>query len=151
MQASPIQRTGQNFDLSADGLNFTVIRNGNLEVYRLAALTKKDEEQLKLAAADMPEKNDARIKLEPIRPKASGAEAAAAKPTNVFTLGMGDSESSADAALPNAPESAPVGDGASKTVDSGARPAAPAAAIEPDKPRSPPSLYGPDYPKPPGV
>lgn len=119
-QASPIQRTGQNFDLSPDGLSFTVIRNGNLDVFRLPELSKKDSEQVKLAAA-LVEKNDARIRLNPIRP------ASAAKTT------------------PPATTSEPVL--TVKSTDTPPENPSPADAQPEDAPRSRPSLYGPDYPK----
>ncbi len=121
-QASPIQRTGQNFDIAPDGLGFTVIRNGNLDVYRLPELSKKDVAQVKLAS-EMVEKNDARIRLNPARP------AAAAKTT--------PSPMAAEPAMtinaPSAPQEAPATVGDVKSVDDG--------------PRTAPSLYGPDYPK----
>src|SRR5208282_803621 len=84
VQPSPVQRTGQNFDLSPDGLSFTTLRNGNLEVYRLPDLTAKDQEQLKLAAADEPEKNIARIRLTPDR---SADPAPPAVPSKALTVG----------------------------------------------------------------
>ncbi len=119
VQAAPIQRTGQNFDISPDGLGFTVIRNGNLEVYHLPDLTSKDQAQIQLAAAAMVEKNDARIRLIPNRP-ASAAKLPPAQSQQVLTI--------------NAPS---------------ATPAANAGDIHPtdDAPRTAPSLYGPDYPK----
>jgi hypothetical protein len=139
--ASPIQRAGQNFDLSPDGLAFTVIRNGNLEIYRLPPLTKKDEEQLKLAAADVPPPSNDRIRLtvHPVTasqtpaPLASDAPAQAAAATSA----PGPAPASAPA-RPSAPES----NAAVSQPDS-------APATAPDEPRKPPSLYTPDYPKPP--
>lgn len=125
--ASPIQRTGQNFDLSPDGLQFTVIRNGNLEVYRLPELTPKDQDQIKLAAAAMVEKNDARIRLVPVRPATATAAkskaAAASAPPGEPALTI------------NAPSAAPT------------PPANAGDAQQDDTPRAAPSLYGPDYPK----
>ena len=118
VQASPIQRTGQNFDISPDGLSFTVIRNGNLDVYHLPELTRKDQDQVKLAAADMVEKNEARIRLAPVRPATASKMAPAAATQEVVTI-------NAPSPTPNAGDAQPTDDG----------------------PRSPPSLYGPDYPK----
>ncbi len=130
VQPSPIQRTGQNFDLSADGLNLTIIRNGNLEVYRLPELTAKDNEQVKRAAADMVEKSEARIGLMSKRP-ASNPKAAPLPSSPVPT------------APPSALEPAMTINAPSSTV-----PKANAGDAQPDDgPRTPPSLYGPDYPK----
>ena len=122
VQASPIQRSGQNFDISPDGLSFTVIRNGNLDVYRLPELTPKDQNQIKLAAAANVEKNDARIKLIPVRPNMPEKPVPSTPAEQVLTL--------------NAPIAAPT-------------PAANAGDVQSsdDGPRTPPSLYGPDYPK----
>ena len=128
VQASPIQRTGQNFDLSADGLSLTLIRNGNLEVYRLPELTPKDAEQVKRAAADVMEKTEARIGLMSKRP-AANPKAAAQPP----------------AAQPAVPASALE---PAMTLSTPAQPKANAGDAQPDDaPRAAPSLYGPDYPK----
>jgi hypothetical protein len=124
VQASPIQRTGQNFDISPDGLSFAVLRADHLDVFHLPPLTAKDQEQVKLAAADMPEKNDARIRLTITRP----AAAAPAKADTALTIPV-----DAPPALPSAPLPQ-------------SSPADPAA--DDDQPRKPPSLYGPDYPNP---
>ena len=123
VQASPIQRTGQNFDLSPDGLSFTVIRNGNLDIFHLPELSKKDAEEVKLAS-DVVERNDARIRLNPIRP------ATAAKSAPLPTTG--EPAMSINAPNPN-PEGPPANAGDVKPTD--------------DVPRPAPSLYGPDYPK----
>jgi hypothetical protein len=131
VQASPIQRTGQNFDLSPDGLSFTVIRNNVLEVYHLPALTSKDQDQLRLVATSTPEPNQNRILLVPLR------------------------TATAKNSLPNAPNPS----AAVQSVDDSSNLSAPAAPkanagdVQPspdsDTPRTPPSLYGPNYPKPP--
>jgi hypothetical protein len=167
VQASPIQRTGQNFDLSSDGLSFALIRNGNLEIYHLPALSSKDEAQLKLAAADIPEPNDARIRLASTRPPAPAGNKPSAAPTKALVI-----SANGTVTPPSAPQSAPpIADAPipSNPVDivnalalpdtpgSASAPAPaptavstpqPAPAPEPEAPRPPPSLYTPDYPKP---
>ena len=122
VMASPIQRTGQNFDLSENGLSFAVIRNGNLDVFHLPELSRKDAEQVKLAAA-LVEKNDARIRLNPIRPTGT-AKATPAPQTAESAITI------------NAPTPEPE---APKANAGDAQPS--------DGPRQAPSLYGPDYPK----
>jgi len=128
LMASPIQRTGQNFDLSPDGLSFTVIRNNVLEVYHLPALTSKDQDQLKLAASSTPERNENRIVLVPNR-----------------------SADTAKNSLPNAPNPAIQTVDDSSNLTTAPHPAATSGDVHPtadsDTPRTPPSLYGPDYPK----
>lgn len=120
VQASPIQRTGQNFDLSDDGLNFAVIRNGNLEVYRLPGLTAKDSAEVKKAAADMVERSDVRIGLTSKRPEAA-QKVPQAVPEVVPAMAVDAPSTTA--------QKANAGD------------------AQDDGPRKPPSLYGPDYPK----
>lgn len=123
MQASPIQLAGQNFDLSPDGLSFTVIRNGNVDLFHLPELSKKDAEQVRLAA-EMVEKNDARIRLNPIRPAA--ASKTTPPPTTAEPAMSINAPSHSSEGLPaNAGDAKPAEDG----------------------PRAAPSLYGPDYPK----
>jgi hypothetical protein len=133
VQPSPVQRTGQNFDLSPDGLNFTTLRNGNLEVYRLPDLTPKDQEQLKLAAADEPEKNIARIRLTPDRPPDAAPPSA---PSKALTVG---------GSAPVAPAPANTG-GLDLSDPATAKSPAPAPPVD-DTPRPPPSLYSPEHPK----
>jgi hypothetical protein len=82
VQASPIQRSGQNFDLSPDGLSFTVLRNGNLDIFHLPALTRTDLQQLQQAEASHPERNDARIRLTPARDSSAAKVAPALIPSN---------------------------------------------------------------------
>ena len=130
LRVTPVQRAGQNFDLSPDGLSFTVIRNNVLEVYHLPPLTSKDQDQLRIVATSTPERNDNRILLVPVR------TATAAKNN-----------------LPNAPNPAILTVEDSSNLSAPAAPKANAGDVqsspESDTPRTPPSLYGPDYPKPP--
>jgi hypothetical protein len=63
VQASPIQRAGQNFDLSPEGLHFAVVRNGNIEVYPLPGLTSADKKAVEEARKMAPERNDAPVRL----------------------------------------------------------------------------------------
>ncbi len=120
VQASPIQRAGQNFDLSPDGLAMTVLRAGNIEVYRLGPLTVQDQRAVEAAAKNAPERNDAQVRLKsapiaPVSVEASPAVTVAARPAG----------SSLDA-TPQTPENTPE-------------------AAEPA--RKAPSLYSPEHPK----
>ena len=63
LQASPIQRAGQNFDISPSGMELAIVRAGNIEIYRLPPLTAKDQKQMKLAAAMQPAKSEAPLLL----------------------------------------------------------------------------------------
>ena len=63
VQASPIQRAGQNFDLLPDGMALAVLRAGNIEVYRLGPLSAQDLRAVETAAKNAPERNDAQVRL----------------------------------------------------------------------------------------
>jgi hypothetical protein len=76
VQASPIQRAGQNFDLSPEGLHFAVVRNGNIEVYSLPELTNADKKALDEARKMQPEPNDAPVRLHSIAVAVAAAEPA---------------------------------------------------------------------------
>ncbi len=121
VQASPIQRAGQNFDLSPDGLAMAVLRAGNIEVYRLGALSAQDQRAVETAAKNAPERNDAQVRLKsaPIAP--GRVEEAPA-----VTVASRPAGSTLEPAL-QAPESAPE-------------------AAEPER-KAPPSLYSPEHPK----
>ena len=121
VQASPIQRAGQNFDLAPDGLAMAVLRAGNIEVYRLGPLSAQDQRAVESAAKNAPERNDAQVRLKstPIAP--GGVEEAPA-----VTVASRPAGSMIEAA-PQAPESTPE-------------------AAEPER-KAPPSLYSPEHPK----
>ena len=121
VQASPIQRAGQNFDLSPDGLEVAVLRAGNIEVYRLGSLSAQDQRAIEAAAKNAPERNDAQVRLKsapiaPERVEESPAVTVAARPAG-GTLG----------AAPQAAERTPE-------------------TAEPER-KAPPSLYSPEHPK----
>lgn len=119
---TPIQRAGQNFDFAPSGLAFATIRNGNIEIYKLPALSGQDDKNLKYAAALAPEANDANIKL------------------------TGIPAYTADAPTESAPEAAPAPVVATEPAK--AAPALPAPVADPtSEPRTPPTLYTPDHPR----
>ncbi len=55
---SPIERAGQNFALSPNGLALAVIHADAIEIYTLPALTTKDESDVKLAHSIAPPENN---------------------------------------------------------------------------------------------
>jgi hypothetical protein len=71
VDCSPIERAGQNFALSPDGLNFAVIRNEVIEIYNLPPLTAEEKKAVQLAKASEPEATDAIVHF---------AQAASAEP-----------------------------------------------------------------------
>jgi hypothetical protein len=59
----PIQRAGQNFSLSPNGLNLAIVHGDAIEVYELPPLTTKEQEAVKQAQAAAPPTNDAPIRF----------------------------------------------------------------------------------------
>ncbi len=132
--ATPIQRAGQNFDLSPNGMALAVVQSGNIAVYKLPALNGKDQSALKLATAMEPPPNEARIHLNstPIHAPGDAGSAEARKTEPV-------PESLPGATATSTP--APVTPGAEHTNVVGDVPV---------ERRKPPTLYDPDHPPKPG-
>jgi hypothetical protein len=63
VDCSPIERAGQNFALSPDGLSFALIHADAIEIYRLPPLTSKEENAVKLAQTAAPPENDLPVKF----------------------------------------------------------------------------------------
>ena len=121
VQASPIQRAGQNFDLAADGMEVAVLRAGNIEVYRLGTLSAQDKRAVETAQKDAPERNDAQVRL---------------KST---PIGQGRVEN-----LP-AMTVRPAGSMIEVPAPAASSESTPESA-EPER-KAPPSLYSPEHPK----
>jgi hypothetical protein len=138
---SPVERAGQNFALSPNGLSLAVVHAEALEIYSLPPLTSKEQTDVKLAESTAPEENDAPIRFAaeqtaPVAAEASAsAESDSSNPSNATdTLGH-----DATQGTPSAPTDA--------TSDSAAAPSpadpstAPAGDAPPTEPRKPPTLY----------
>ncbi len=127
VNASPVQRAGQNFDLSPGGTALAVVQGGSIAVYKLPGLTAKDQAELKRNQALEPPVNSARIELNSVRVvnKTETIEAPAES-------------------LPGAIESAPVPPPATPTERTNV------VGDVPVERRKPPSLYDPEYPPQPG-
>jgi hypothetical protein len=63
IEASPVQRFGDNYDLSPDGLRLAVIRGGAVEVHTLPALTEGDKAAILKAKALQPQDVQAAVSL----------------------------------------------------------------------------------------
>lgn len=144
IDCSPVQRAGENFALSPDGLKLAVVRQtmvhhaatkdeaaytqneAGVEVYALPPLSDADEAAVKTAEAMAPADVGARIVLALDAGKAQGSE-----------VDMGDTVEPADAATGAAPAGGPTPTPGNPAASEGdAQPA--------DAPRKPPTLYGPD-------
>jgi hypothetical protein len=166
VECSPVERAGQNFALSEDGLRLAVVRETMVrhaatkdyeaytaketavEVYPLPALTDKDQAAVKAAEALAPADSGARIDLALEKLAGPGAADSAAA-VGGADLGKG---SSAGAAA-GASQAAGAGSGAEGVAGGGTAGGTSAAngtatVVEgdpdPDVPRKPPTLYGPD-------
>jgi hypothetical protein len=60
---SPVERAGQNFTLSPNGLALAVLHADAIEIYNLPPLTTKDESDLKLAHSIAPPENNLPVRL----------------------------------------------------------------------------------------
>jgi hypothetical protein len=60
---SPVERAGQNFALSPNGLGLAVVHADAIEIYNLPPLTTKDESDLKLARSIAPPENNLPIQF----------------------------------------------------------------------------------------
>jgi hypothetical protein len=144
MDCSPIERAGQNFALSPDGLSLGVVADGAVEVYDLPPLTSKEQAAIKLAQASAPPINQLPVQLAaqtaPPSDSSSNAETQPAQP---------DSSSKA------APVAAPASQAETDTTNSPGKtpgpPATPPSAAAPtqdasgdaqsEESRKPPTLY----------
>ena len=142
IMADPVQRPAQNFDLSPDGLSLAVLRTGNIEIYRLPALSGKDVTALKLAAAMEPAKNDARVVLDskPLVPASHPAPAPAVSAASANPTSEGDSAAGVAhvTSRPSTPAVLPTPKSAGDAT---------ASENVPVEHRKPPSLYGTDQPR----
>jgi hypothetical protein len=155
VECSPIERAGQNFALSPDGLNFGVVADGAIEIYNLPPLNKKELTALKLAEASAPIPADLPVQMTAEAPTPSDSEASttsAQSPANQSSTQPVDAQPSPAATIApaaTAPDNASApATASSTTVNPPAN--APAAAApsesasgdaQTEEDRKPPTLY----------
>ena len=139
VSATPIQRAGQNFDLSPDGDKFVVLRAGNIEVYTLPGLTAKDRRALEVAQASVPEKNDAMVRLNSVIVEEKAEAAAEAADTKAQDKGVTRTPVSGGGA-----EALPAAEAVQQTT---AAQAEGALGDAQEGARKAPSLFTPEYPR----
>ena len=147
--ATPIQRVGQNFDLSPSGTQFAVLHAGNLEVYRLPELNGKETKAVKLAEALAPEKNEAVVRMGAVPVAAIRAEEAA-KTTErpADSIPTPAPPRPVPAAVPAPLPSAEAVQSESHAAPAKVEGAPTALGDQPQAgPRKPPSLYSSDHPR----
>ena len=145
VQATPIQRAGQNFDLSPSGEKFAVLRGANLEVYSLPTLNGKDLKAVKLAEGMTPEANDAPIRMGGVEVALKVAEKEEAKQTKESVAPNAADPASPAAARAEAPVQAlPAGEGVQTSAN---KPVVEALGDPQVGERKVPSLYTAEHPR----
>ena len=164
IECTPVERAGQNFALSPDGMRLAVVRQtmvrhaatkdaaayteleAGVELYVLPPLTAKDQAAVRAAQALAPVDTGTRIDVALARGSASSAkETAAGMKGTTAKAGVGNNSSTVTAEV--IPESSQVGAAAAEmTPEADAGPRAGSATsgdLPPNAPRKPPTLYGP--------
>ena len=158
IDCTPVERSGQNFDISPDGLRLGVIREAEIrhkgdagspantsksagvEVYALPPLTNQDRSDMKAAELTAPKDTGAAIDEALARVAASKSLAKAKDAIGQVAPAERVSEPPANVSTP-AGTIAQNGDSGSQST--GADAAEPAKPEPADEPRKPPTLYGP--------
>jgi len=164
IECSPMERAGQNFALSADGLKLAVVREAQVrhpgtkdypaytqteagvEVYALPGLTKEDQAAIKDAQEHAPVDTGARIDLALERTAGAPAKGGAASASDSGAKIVPGSDSAAAQNAPGVEPRNPAAD-AGPALDSGAN-TVEEGDTQPAGPRKPPTLYGPDEKQP---
>ena len=146
VDCSPVERAGQNFALSPDGMELAVIRNEAVELYNLPPLTAEEKKAVQLAKSSEPEETNAAVRFA----QAASAEAdepAASTPAQTPPEG---NNGQGQRQVQNSADSS-TSTGTSSTNPSNAANGAPSSAARQDEPsptpgsgegtRKPPTIY----------
>jgi hypothetical protein len=144
---SPVERAGQNFALSPNGLALAVIHADAIEIYTLPPLTTKDQSDLKLAQSIAPPENDLPVRFT----SQSTPSSTAADADSVTQPATAAAPTAASAPANTPPDSSqpPASSNQTSTRSSESTPppaTTPAPATQsgdtpPDQHRTPPTLY----------
>jgi hypothetical protein len=159
INCTPVERAGQNFALSPDGMRLGVVREtpvrhpatkydppytqneAAVEVYSLPPLAAEDQAAVKDAAAHAPEDAGARIDLALARTSPASNRAIAAAGRAMITLNGSTSTPALEPSLAEDSGGSTAAAEAEAGVGSGSVSEGDTA---PNTPRKPPTLYGPD-------
>jgi hypothetical protein len=139
---SPVERAGQNFALSPNGLGLAVIHAEAIEIYSLPPLTTKEAADVQLAESSAPEENDAPVHFAESEASAAAVEAvsetksdpdASTATENLSPDAKRGTQTAASSSTTTPPDSTPSQSDASTAVSAGDPP--------PNQPRKPPTLY----------
>src|SRR5207302_6781705 len=135
-ECSPVERAGQNFTLSPNGLALAVLHADAIEIYNLPPLTTKDESDIKLAHSIAPPENNLPVRFPGLTTLTDGdsdqpATNQTASPTTTQTSTQPPTDTKPESPTPT------------ETRSSTARPppASPDPATEQQERRAPPTLY----------
>ena len=138
LNATPFQRSGQNFDLSPSGQTVAIIHDGRIQTYALPPLSRKDVDALKLSATYAPPPTQARISL-------------GGKPTHIAGPPEEKTADEAVGAKPSVAADTVPSQTVERTQAQAARAEEPNAPVngdpDPDKRRSIPTLYDAEHPR----
>jgi hypothetical protein len=120
---APIERAGQNFALSPDGLSLAVVHADAIEVYRLPPLTPKEEKAVELAQTSAPPENDLPVRfISNVSPSADSADSTAqpeAQPASAVTPEPASSAVQANSTAPDTTQTPPLANQTSPAAPSG--------------------------------
>jgi hypothetical protein len=130
VDCSPIERAGQNFALSPDGLSLAVIHADAIEIYSLPPLTSKEQATLKLAQSSSPKDSDLPVSLTDRSASSSDADSASQLQPSTPAKDPAGASSGATALPVGSAEQPPTQPATSAAGDT-----------SPEQPRKPPTLY----------
>jgi hypothetical protein len=137
---SPVERAGQNFTLSPNGLALAVVHADAIEIYNLPPLSTKDEAELKLAKASEPEENNLPVHFS--QAAVSTADADAVTPPNPQPTSAPTPSAPSDNANLPVLFSPSANQSAQQTPPAAQTPATPSSGdAPPEEHRAPPTLY----------
>ncbi|MCU1319861.1 MAG: hypothetical protein JWP98_1379 [Edaphobacter sp.] len=150
VDCKPIQRAGQNFALSPDGMSLAIVHADAIEVYGLPPLTPTEQAAVKEAQVMAPEANDAPIRLSTTSAGSSATTESTDQPeqtqTPAATAAPQPPDNTAPSAATDSASPAPANSGTRESSGSVSAtapnpPAAEDAAPPPEERRKPPTLY----------
>ncbi len=154
VETLPVQRAGQNFSLSPDGMDLAIVHGDSIEVHHLPPLTTKEQEAVKQAQAAAPPTNDAPIHFstQTTTYPATGSNPQPPTPNatpNPKHQVLPPPASSANTA-PGTTQNTTTNPPATTSNPAPATPSADADTDQPEQHRKPPTLYNsPSDPPPP--
>jgi len=140
VECSPIERAGQNFALSPNGLNLGIVHANAVEIYKLPPLTKKQKAAIDLAQSSAPKEVEVPVHVS-TQPSPEEAEEPLTQPAATTSSAATPVQANSAPATTPTPQPAPP---ASSPAPAPAAPAKAATASgdpQSDQPRKPPTLY----------